>query len=196
MYGTLKKGPRYLEMAEGYVLEIGVDENSEIIGYKFVNMGKMMDAIKKGMDPKAALDQNIGTYGRFDEAVRVIDPVAHQELGIYLPLAAVNGLVVAFIYDDGFTGDPARGSVAGTALFGAVCTFATLAFIGFINGMFSTGEVFGLVNKELAASPIAIFGTPAGSLLVLALVAVFVNSIIAAVHADAADDAAAQGGER
>lgn len=129
-------------------------------------------------------------------AARVIDPVAHQELGIYLPLAAVNGLVVAFIYDDGFTSAPARGSVAGTALFGAVCTFCTLAFIGFINGMFSTGEVFGLVNKELAASPIAIFGTPAGSLLVLALVAVFVNSIIAAANANAADDGATQGGER
>ena len=42
MFSTLEKGPRYLEMAEGYVLEIGLDENSEIIGYKFVHLGKMM----------------------------------------------------------------------------------------------------------------------------------------------------------
>ncbi len=74
MYGTRAKGPRYLEMAEGYCLGIGLDANDEIIGYKFVNLGKMMDAIKKGEDPKAAYEKNIGTYGRFDEAVQVIDP--------------------------------------------------------------------------------------------------------------------------
>ncbi|MBQ1337011.1 MAG: iron-sulfur cluster assembly scaffold protein [Thermoguttaceae bacterium] len=74
MYATLKKGPRYLEMAEGYVLEIGLDADNEIIGYKFVSLGKMMDAIKKGVDPKEAYESNIKTYGRFDEAVKKIDP--------------------------------------------------------------------------------------------------------------------------
>ena len=47
MYGTLKKGPRYLEMAEGYVTGIALDEDDQIIGYKFVNFGKMTDFIKK-----------------------------------------------------------------------------------------------------------------------------------------------------
>ena len=42
-------------MAEGYVLEIGLDKNNEIIGYKFVNLGKMMDAIKNGTDAKKGL---------------------------------------------------------------------------------------------------------------------------------------------
>ncbi|MDO5308007.1 MAG: hypothetical protein Q4G03_00710 [Planctomycetia bacterium] len=74
MYATLKKGPRYLEMAEGYVLEIGLDADNEIIGYKFVSLGKMMEAIKKGVDPKEAYESNIKTYGRFDEAVKKIDP--------------------------------------------------------------------------------------------------------------------------
>ena len=74
MYGTEAKGPRYLEMAEGYVLKIGLDKNDEIIGYQFVNLGKMMDAIKKGEDPKTAYEKNISKYGRFDEAVKVIDP--------------------------------------------------------------------------------------------------------------------------
>ncbi len=74
MFGTRKKGPRYLEMAEGYVLEIGLDKNNEIIGYKFVNLGKMMDAIKKGVEPNEAFKANINTYGRFAEAVTVIDP--------------------------------------------------------------------------------------------------------------------------
>ena len=31
MYGTLKKGPRYLEMAEGYVNAIALDEEGMII---------------------------------------------------------------------------------------------------------------------------------------------------------------------
>ena len=74
MYATLKKGPRYLEMAEGYVLQIGLDADNEIIGYQFVSLGKMMDAIKKGVDPKEAYESNIKTYGRFDEAVKKIDP--------------------------------------------------------------------------------------------------------------------------
>ena len=77
MFGTRAKGARYLEMAEGYVLNIGLDENNEIIGYKFVSLGKMMDAIKKGVDPKEAYEKNISTYGRFAEAVTVIDP-RHQ----------------------------------------------------------------------------------------------------------------------
>ena len=74
MFGTREKGPRYLEMAEGYVLEIGLDKSNEIIGYKFVNLGKMMDAIKKGVEPNEAFNSNVNTYGRFAEAVTVIDP--------------------------------------------------------------------------------------------------------------------------
>ena len=74
MYGTKEKGVRYLEMAEGYVLEMALDKDGEVIGYKFVHLGKMMDAIKKGMDPKEAYEANIGTYGRYAEAVSYIDP--------------------------------------------------------------------------------------------------------------------------
>ncbi|MEN6358880.1 MAG: hypothetical protein ABFD59_02300, partial [Smithella sp.] len=74
MYGTKVKGPRYLEMAEGYVTEIGLDADDEIIGYKFVQLGVMMDNITKGMDPAAALAKASGTYGRFAEAVKVINP--------------------------------------------------------------------------------------------------------------------------
>ena len=74
MYGTKLKGPRYLEMAEGYVMEIGLNKNDEIIGYKFVNMGKMMDALKQGVDAAQALEQATGTYGQFADAVKTIDP--------------------------------------------------------------------------------------------------------------------------
>lgn len=46
MYGTLAKGPRYLEMAEGYVTKVALNEKDEIIGYAFVQLGKMMENIK------------------------------------------------------------------------------------------------------------------------------------------------------
>jgi uncharacterized protein YuzE len=54
MFATKVKGPRYLEMTEGYVTRIALDENGEIIGYEFVNLGKMMDAIRKGRSQRGA----------------------------------------------------------------------------------------------------------------------------------------------
>lgn len=74
MYGTLKKGPRYLEMTDGYVTGIALDEDDEIIGYQFVNFGKMMDFIKNGDDAATALEKAKGQYGRVADAVRIIDP--------------------------------------------------------------------------------------------------------------------------
>ena len=74
IYSTKAKGPRYLDLAEGYIVEIGLDANNEIIGYKYVNLGKMMDNIKKGIPALEAIEKASGTYGRFDEAVKKIDP--------------------------------------------------------------------------------------------------------------------------
>ena len=77
MYGTLAKGVRYLEMAEGYVTRMALDKNDQVIGYEFVNLGKMTDFIKKGDDPNTAYEKSMGHYGRFskeDGAVKYIDP--------------------------------------------------------------------------------------------------------------------------
>ena len=74
MYGTRKKGVRYLEMAEGYVTNLALDEGNLVIGYEFINMGKAMAAIRKGEDPGKALKDATGRYGRFDDAAKVIDP--------------------------------------------------------------------------------------------------------------------------
>lgn len=74
MYSTQKKGPRYLEMAEGYVKRLALDGNNEIIGYEYVTLGKMMDMIKKGTDANEALQKATGSYGRFSEGVKFIDP--------------------------------------------------------------------------------------------------------------------------
>ena len=77
MYGTLAKGVRYLEMAEGYVTRMALDENDQVVGYEFVNLGKMTDFIKKGDDPNTAYEKSMGHYGRFnkeDGVVKYIDP--------------------------------------------------------------------------------------------------------------------------
>ena len=73
-YATKAKGPRYLELAEGYITKVAVDEEGTIIGYKFVHLGKMMDMIKKGMDANEALAKASGQYGRVDDAAKLIDP--------------------------------------------------------------------------------------------------------------------------
>ncbi len=74
MFSTNSHGVRYLEMTEGYILEMALDENDEVIGYKFLNIGAMMDDIKNGITHKEAYEKNIGTYGRFGEAKKYIDP--------------------------------------------------------------------------------------------------------------------------
>ena len=74
MYGTLAKGPRYLEMTDGYVTGLALNEDDEIIGYKFVNFGKMMDFIKAGDDANTASEKAQGQYGRVADAVKIVDP--------------------------------------------------------------------------------------------------------------------------
>ena len=73
-YGTRAKGPRYLELTEGYITDLALDEDDEIIGYKYVNFGKMMDFIKAGDDPATALKKASGQYGRVADAAKLIDP--------------------------------------------------------------------------------------------------------------------------
>lgn len=74
MFGTTKTGTRYLEMAEGYCTRMALDEENQVIGYEFIHLGKMMEMIKNGEDPKEAIEKAKGHYGRFDEAVKYIDP--------------------------------------------------------------------------------------------------------------------------
>ena len=74
MFSTKAKGVRYLEMAEGYVTRVGLDEEGEVIGYEFVHLGKMMEMIKKGVSAYEALKKCTGSYGRFATAAKYIDP--------------------------------------------------------------------------------------------------------------------------
>ena len=74
MFASKAKGPRYLEMAEGYVTRVALNKDNEIVGYEFINLGKMMDAIKKGVDAGEAMEKAKGHYGQFDNAAKYIDP--------------------------------------------------------------------------------------------------------------------------
>jgi NifU-like protein involved in Fe-S cluster formation len=75
MFSTEAKGVRYLDMAEGYITQMGLDENGEVIGYEFIRLGLMMEMItQKGVDATEALKKCTGTYGRFAEAVTKINP--------------------------------------------------------------------------------------------------------------------------
>jgi NifU-like protein involved in Fe-S cluster formation len=73
MFGTREKGARYLECTEGYVTEIALDKDNEIIGYKYVNLGKLMKGVKAG-DAAKAVEDATGTYGRYNDGVKYIDP--------------------------------------------------------------------------------------------------------------------------
>lgn len=74
IFSTGLKGVRYLELAEGYILSVALDEDDEAIGYKFVKVGKMLEDIRHGMDPAQAYKKNTGTYGRYENAAKYIDP--------------------------------------------------------------------------------------------------------------------------
>jgi len=74
MFSTNAKGVRYMEMAEGYVTRMALDDDSQVIGYEFVRVGKMLEDIRKGIAPNDAYKSNVGNYGRFDDAAKYIDP--------------------------------------------------------------------------------------------------------------------------
>ena len=76
MFGTKAKGARYLEMTEGYVTKLALNEDNEICGYEFVNLGKLIDALKKNPELKGseAIAKARGQYGQFDNAAKYIDP--------------------------------------------------------------------------------------------------------------------------
>lgn len=74
MYGTRAKGARYLELAQGYVTKQALNERDEIIGFEYVNLGVLADAIKDGLDTAAAVEKATGRYGQWDNPAKVIDP--------------------------------------------------------------------------------------------------------------------------
>lgn len=74
VYSTKAKGVRYLELTEGYITKLALDEKSEVIGYEYVNLGRMMEMVSEGMTGSDALAKATKRYGRYDEAAKYINP--------------------------------------------------------------------------------------------------------------------------
>lgn len=74
MYSTKVKGARYLDMAEGYITQLALDKDGEIIGYEYVNLGVMMEHVTKGLTANEALDKAKKHYGRYEGAASYINP--------------------------------------------------------------------------------------------------------------------------
>ena len=74
VYANDKIGPRYLNLTEGYITKLGLDNNNEIIGYEYVNLGNLMQMLENGTDFKLAKEKSTKRYGRFDDAVKYINP--------------------------------------------------------------------------------------------------------------------------
>ena len=85
MFATHSKGPRYLEMAEGYCTRMALNKDDEVIGYEFVNhiVDKEEDFKKIKWDDEtgvAALDEvleNIDSSNKFSLG-KTIDKAAHN----------------------------------------------------------------------------------------------------------------------
>ncbi len=74
MYSTKAKGARYLDMAEGYITQLALDEGGEITGYEYVNLGILMEHVSKGVSGNEALELAKKHYGRFEGASSYINP--------------------------------------------------------------------------------------------------------------------------
>ena len=77
--GTISSpfGKRVHPITKEEKIHTGIDvvsDDDEIIGYEFVKLGVMMENIKKGMSADEALKKATGTYGRFADAAKYIDP--------------------------------------------------------------------------------------------------------------------------
>ncbi len=74
VYSNSSCGTKYLNLAEGYITREALDENGEIIGYEYINMGTLMNYLKDNVNPQEAIANATKTYGRFNEGVKIIDP--------------------------------------------------------------------------------------------------------------------------
>ena len=104
MFGTKAKGARYLELAQGYVTRMALNDKNEIIAFEFLNLGKFTDALKAGksaeivgyefvnlgklmdllkahpeMSGKDAIAKIQGHYGQWENAAKYIDPRTDEE---------------------------------------------------------------------------------------------------------------------
>ncbi len=74
---TEEGGVHYLNLAEGYITKMALDENGETIGYEYVNLGLLLKNLQdESMSKKEAMEKSTKHYGRFDEGVKFVNPRA------------------------------------------------------------------------------------------------------------------------
>ena len=78
IYSNENSGVRYYNTTEGYITRLALDKNIEIIGYEYVNLPRLLQNIRKGMTSQDALTKSSGTYGRFEDAVQIIDTMEEK----------------------------------------------------------------------------------------------------------------------
>ncbi len=72
---TENTGVRYLNLTEGYITKMALDEHGEVIGYEYVNLGLLLKNLNDETLTKAqAIEKSTKHYGRFDEAKRFVNP--------------------------------------------------------------------------------------------------------------------------
>ena len=72
---TEKKGVKYLNLTEGYITKMALDEHDEVIGYEYVNLGLLLKNLNdESLTKSQAIEKSTKHYGRFDEAKRFINP--------------------------------------------------------------------------------------------------------------------------
>ena len=68
-----------LELAQGYVTRMALNDKNEIIAFEFMNLGKFTDALKAGKTPEEAIAGAMGHYGQWENAAKYIDPRNDEE---------------------------------------------------------------------------------------------------------------------
>lgn len=72
---TEKTGVRYLNLTEGYITKMALDEDGEVIGYEYVNLGLLLKNLDdKNLSKQEAIEKSTKRYGRFDEAKKIVNP--------------------------------------------------------------------------------------------------------------------------
>lgn len=72
---TEEGGVKYLNLAEGHITKMALDENGETIGYEYVNLGLLLKNLQdENLSKKEAMEKSTKRYGRFDEGVKFVCP--------------------------------------------------------------------------------------------------------------------------
>ena len=76
IFSTEKTGVRYLNLTEGYITKMALDENDEVIGYGYVNLGLLLKNMQsdENLTCKQAFEKSTKTYGRFNEGKKFVNP--------------------------------------------------------------------------------------------------------------------------